>query len=44
MAMLEGAQSSAKTDRLELEFKTDAITVAHCDVKEDRKKIKLVAL
>ena len=44
LAMLEEAQSSAKTDRLELEFKTDAITVAHCDVKEDRKKIKLVAL
>ena len=42
LGMLEEANIPARKGRLEIEFKTDAITVEHCEDKSVRKMIRLV--
>ena len=42
LGMLEEANTPARKGRLEIEFKTDAITVEHCENKNAKKMIRLV--
>ena len=42
LGMLEEANIPARRGRLEIEFKTDAITVEHCENKNVKKMIRLV--
>ena len=38
------ARKAAMTDRLELGFESESIVVAHCENKEDKKRVKMVVL